>query len=352
MAGTGSLETRFGVTDVVAYVNPEAHNADSASEQRKAVEEHFGVKIDVFESEARFADTHKKFLDELAPQLGRKTLALVKGGDGQAHAWNELLQSPETPDEARETLTLYCANGNKCDNAFGLNAKQLLQQPRDVLASPDARIATIYPMHVTFQVPEGERSRNVLSYFGIGASGSGAAAIDIAKIGFRDLISKYGSLGKMAQRVLEPAVVLQAGWVSPTFTLRDTDTTQRFIETEQVLELLVRNGPRMAGYETSNNSLESPQVVISTTQTQAKGAWRSANIIANGLRLATKTLPTEAYNLHHGLRSWELSNIANGTLYGQADGESFVVAEGRITIKPATPLRVITTNPHSHRGAQ
>jgi len=344
-----SLESRFGVTDVVAYVNPEAHNAAGVHEQIKGVEDCFGVTVEIFESEARATDTHEKFLDELAPRLGQKTLVLVKGGDGQAHLWNELLQSPETPDEARRTLTLYCANGNKCDNAFGLNAKQLLQQPRDVLASPQARIATIYPMQVTFQVPEGERTRNVLSYFGIGASGSGAAAIDIAKIGFRDLISKHRVFGKVAQRALEPAVVLQAGWVSPTFTLHDTDDPKRHGAAEQVLELLVRNGPRMAGYETSHNSLEHQQVAISTAQTQAKGAWRSANIITNGLRLATKTLPTEAYNLQHGARSWEITDIEEGVLYGQADGESFVVAEGPVTIKPGAPLRVITTKPHSHR---
>jgi|GEM_PF-2865407 len=348
------LKQRFGVTEVMAFINPEAPNVTAVTHQLQAVEERFGTVVSTFESEARTADTLEKFHEKHAKRTSKETLIIVEGGDGQAHLWAEILQHPDTPEAAKDALTLYDANGTKCDTANSLNIRELLKNPAQLLADERAHIDTIRPFEFTFQTPdddEGVRTatRNVLSYAGVGADGIAATCIELAKPGFKELVAKYGRLGKIAQRCLEPAVVLQASWASPTFTLHEVDEPQHPMKSENVLQWLVRNGPRMAGYRTAHVPLTRPEVAISTTQSTAQGARRSGTVIGNGLRLATRTLPAEIHNLEHGARSWQLSDIQDGVLYGEADGEPFAMAPGYIAIEAARPLRVITTKPHSHR---
>ncbi len=349
------LKQQFGVTEVMAFVNPEAPNAPTITHQLHAVEERFGTVVTTFESEPRTADTLEKFLETHAGNISKKTLMIVKGGDGMAHLWDEILQHPDTPDAAKDVNTLFDGDGTKCDTANSLNLRELLRNPARLLADRRAHIDTIRPFEFMFQTPDGDEgtrtaTRNVLSYAGVGADGIGAACIELAKPGFRDLIAKYGRLGRLAQRCLEPAVVLQASWASPTFTLHELDDPQHPMTSENVLQWLVRNGPRMAGYQTSYIPLTRPEVAISTTQTTAQDKRRTGTVLGNGLRLATRTLPAETHNLERRERHWELTDIQEGVLYGEADGEPFAVAAGHIAIKPARPLRVITTQPHSHRG--
>ncbi|HKR81969.1 MAG TPA: hypothetical protein VJR27_03130 [Candidatus Saccharimonadales bacterium] len=346
------LQERFGVTDVIAFVNPEASHAAKATQQIHAIEQRFGVTVETFESSARMNETRERFHNELVERLGEKTLVLIKGGDGQAHLWAELLEDPETPVEARQTVTLFGANGNKCDTARSLNSHRSLHTPDEVLASPQARVADIYPMQFSYQTPAGEERRTVLSYFGVGASGIGAAAIDIAKPAFREIQDKYPRVGKLIQHALEPAVVLPAGWASPTFTLHEVDKPQHPQETEHVLEWLIRNGTRMAGYKTSNVPLTNRKVCLSTTQTGVSGAWRSANIIGNGLLLAGRKLPAEVFDVSGKPRHWQLADIEGGTLFAQADGEPFVVSEGHVAMQAAPALRAITTVPSTPKHAR
>lgn len=347
-ASESTMLRELGIEQAVAYVNPASDKARKIATDLRHIEERHNLPIFIVESSADWDQARDDFHKKVVKKAGKGAVLLACGGDGLGNLVVKLMDDEDTPAAVRDTPIFFTYNGGAGDTAKGLNSGRLLKDPHAVFADPRARAETIYPLRTTFQTPDGEQTEVFVSYHGAGTTAAGADGLNRAKSSMQTFSSKHRILGGIARRMREPGIVVPPACESPTFTMVEPDS-QHPQTSEHVMEWLVGNGPRMARYGRFQTDHFSPNVCISTIQTRLNGAWRAPQVISNGLVLTTGHLPAEQYAMTDGPRTWEISNIQDGVLLGQVDGETFKLSEGPITISSATPLRAITTLPNTRQ---